>query len=684
MAKKLSTPFANDSRLRNDVPVVASTDQANKGVIGYTNGFTSINKLPLANGGQPPHMEDFNGVLYDVTSNIVDINKGIQQKFDNEYATIIGGYPSGARLVSDDNLSVFLSTMDSNSNNPNTSLIGWVNLDKGTLKSYPSVSALPTNAKDGDVIYVESYYARANRGGGFRIYTASRASENDGFMCINGWVLILTSYELVPEQAGAVGDGVTDDILALQKVANYPLTSSDESKKFSIVGSGNYAVSSPVIINNYAYGFDFNLRGITAHENFPTPTDYKTASPLIQVGQPNIGGSMVGLDIKCTFVDGANKATWLAVVGYGAGGSKFEAVRLINCVNGVDCVKPLFNSASNVVKGSYWSNGSGIGVNVEKGDYIVEGWTVDVAFIAAFNVAGVRAKNAQYLKVIGQNDFNGKWCSEITLSSNSFSNLNIGDTITDGTNTAIVEAFYEQTSGVYKILAYEGQDATSASKFKNSASLTTSSGFSNSIKDIRLPASSNWYPDIIHDFYGQPFAKCIINVVYGGGVVGSLLYTSDIAFKSSYDSYSTSINGVGFASDGQNFTVKNTFTDAPAVIYGQKFHAPYSHLNMRNYRIYGQEVYRELSQGASTNIFTFSRVGDSTIPNLSETYMVTGSTSNAQVGCILYIFVSDIAIQIGEIIVNNMSISSNGMSLIVAQGAIGGVLPSGWNIQRIM
>lgn len=126
MSRKLSTPFANDSTLRNELPVTATTEQTDKGVIGYTNGFTSINKLPLANGGQPPHMEDFNGVLYDVTSNIVDINKGIQQYFDADYSTLVGGYPEGARLLLDNNSGFVTSLVDSNTVNPNTSLTNWV------------------------------------------------------------------------------------------------------------------------------------------------------------------------------------------------------------------------------------------------------------------------------------------------------------------------------------------------------------------------------------------------------------------------------------------------------------------------------------------------------------------------------------------------------------------------------
>ncbi|HFD0357493.1 TPA: hypothetical protein ACF00A_003514, partial [Acinetobacter nosocomialis] len=48
---------------------------------------------------------------------------------------------------------------------------------------------------NGRTAYVKGYYAPTNfalaqpyKGGGLRIHVASRATENDGFLCINGWV----------------------------------------------------------------------------------------------------------------------------------------------------------------------------------------------------------------------------------------------------------------------------------------------------------------------------------------------------------------------------------------------------------------------------------------------------------------------------------------------------------------
>lgn len=302
MTKKLSTPFAINSTLRNDVPVNATNDQTNKGIVGYNNGWTSINKIPLENGGQPPYMEDMNGVLFDITGNIVDINKGLPQYYDNSYATLIGGYPVGARLVLNDNSTTVISTIANNQNNPNTNMIGWVKFSdletKGKVDLVDTIADLANvPAVDGKTVFVKGYYkpnfsiTKPYKGGGVRVYSSSKSSTNDGFLCINGWILV--SHDLDVYQAGCVGDGSTDDTVAFQRAINAVSTTNyvgyDDQQwtiknKKLLVRAGQYYITEPLLFGaglhlEFESGSDqdsqpFNDNTTVIQANLTNPKDW--------------------------------------------------------------------------------------------------------------------------------------------------------------------------------------------------------------------------------------------------------------------------------------------------------------------------------------------------------------------------------------------------------------------------
>ncbi|GEM_PF-3594055 len=81
---------------------------------------------------------------------------------------------------------------------------------------------------DGRTVYVKGYYAPTNlalaqpyKGGGTRIYVASRSNENDGFLCINGWVLQVENSTVSPSHAGGKNDTSFDSSDAVQKALLY-------------------------------------------------------------------------------------------------------------------------------------------------------------------------------------------------------------------------------------------------------------------------------------------------------------------------------------------------------------------------------------------------------------------------------------------------------------------------------
>jgi hypothetical protein len=57
---------------------------------------------------------------------------------------------------------------------------------------------------EGRTVLTKSYLNGMGKGGSTYIYNASRSSENDGFLCINGWVLQVINNTVTPEQAGAI------------------------------------------------------------------------------------------------------------------------------------------------------------------------------------------------------------------------------------------------------------------------------------------------------------------------------------------------------------------------------------------------------------------------------------------------------------------------------------------------
>lgn len=85
---------------------------------------------------------------------------------------------------------------------------------------------------DGRTVNVKSYHSGVNKGGGNFIYIASRADENDGGICINGWIRQLENNVLNPFMFGAYGDFVPkaqevierqsghNDAVAFQKMYN--------------------------------------------------------------------------------------------------------------------------------------------------------------------------------------------------------------------------------------------------------------------------------------------------------------------------------------------------------------------------------------------------------------------------------------------------------------------------------
>ncbi|KER03412.1 phage tail protein [Photorhabdus temperata] len=113
----IPTPFAQDGQ-RDDIPATHTSELANQKAT-WDVGFPPITMLPVTAGGLPPSGRDFNGVLNQISENIVHLSKGGKFKFSTKYTEQIGGYPKGAILQSDDESKEYQSLIDNNKINFN-------------------------------------------------------------------------------------------------------------------------------------------------------------------------------------------------------------------------------------------------------------------------------------------------------------------------------------------------------------------------------------------------------------------------------------------------------------------------------------------------------------------------------------------------------------------------------------
>ncbi|MEY0432390.1 hypothetical protein AB7V88_21720, partial [Providencia rettgeri] len=110
--KLIPVPFAN-SGIKDDIPKVKSTSMSDEKA-SWETGFPEATMLPVYAGGLPPDGKDFNGVLNQISENLVFQSKGGRYKFDPDFALSIGGYPKGATLQTNDESAEYQSLIDNN------------------------------------------------------------------------------------------------------------------------------------------------------------------------------------------------------------------------------------------------------------------------------------------------------------------------------------------------------------------------------------------------------------------------------------------------------------------------------------------------------------------------------------------------------------------------------------------
>jgi hypothetical protein len=126
---KFNIPFANSGGKRT-IPQDSQIGVVN-GAASLTDGFPPITRVRIDQGGLPPNGLDMNGILFGVTQSIRWTQAGGGNTFDSTFASAIGGYPKGARVLREDGRGYWLNTSDSNTTDPEDSATastaaGWV------------------------------------------------------------------------------------------------------------------------------------------------------------------------------------------------------------------------------------------------------------------------------------------------------------------------------------------------------------------------------------------------------------------------------------------------------------------------------------------------------------------------------------------------------------------------------
>lgn len=154
------------------------------------------------------------------TLGVYDFKAGLDEFGKVDYwSAVSGGHPLNKRVMLLTG-EIVQSTIPANTNNPNSDMTGWLNVgNDGIVESIAGLLSV-SNPKNGQVVYVKSYHAGLNKGGGTFVYDSNKSAFNDGVSVFNGWVRV-KQEDITPFSAGAVGDGITDDRQAFQDALDY-------------------------------------------------------------------------------------------------------------------------------------------------------------------------------------------------------------------------------------------------------------------------------------------------------------------------------------------------------------------------------------------------------------------------------------------------------------------------------
>ena len=140
---KQAVPFgANGPR-----EAITATTPSGSNQASYDQGFPPITMTLKNAGGLPPKGQDMNQILFEQSSFNRYFSAGGTYTYDQAFSSLIGGYPSGARIPNSTKSGFWINTIDDNTANPENSsgaLTGWVPIDNYGYANIPISSASVT------------------------------------------------------------------------------------------------------------------------------------------------------------------------------------------------------------------------------------------------------------------------------------------------------------------------------------------------------------------------------------------------------------------------------------------------------------------------------------------------------------------------------------------------------------
>jgi hypothetical protein len=116
-------PFANDAgpSFINTIPDTSADPQE----ADYQSGFKPLTFQPVGSGGKPPLGQDFNGILYAITTHLYALQGGQLQTYRADVAAALTGYKLGALLAMTDGAGYWINLSEGNTTDPDAGGANW-------------------------------------------------------------------------------------------------------------------------------------------------------------------------------------------------------------------------------------------------------------------------------------------------------------------------------------------------------------------------------------------------------------------------------------------------------------------------------------------------------------------------------------------------------------------------------